>query len=75
MARLFTPKIAAYYEDYYKSKGVEFIQGTVVSSFEIDSAGKVKNSPAACLLGVLFDIFYKGFIRNGKFQNFVYSSG
>ena len=43
MARLFTPKIATYYEDYYKSKGVKFIKGTVLSSFEIDSDGKVKN--------------------------------
>ncbi|GMN42525.1 hypothetical protein TIFTF001_011734 [Ficus carica] len=41
MARLFTPKIASYYEDYYKSKGVRFIKGTVLSSFEIDSDGKV----------------------------------
>ncbi|KAL5793194.1 hypothetical protein ACOSP7_001788 [Xanthoceras sorbifolium] len=41
MARLFTPKIASYYEDYYKSKGVKFIKGTVLSSFDIDSNGKV----------------------------------
>ncbi|XP_059452479.1 monodehydroascorbate reductase 4, peroxisomal isoform X1 [Corylus avellana] len=41
MARLFTPKIASYYEDYYKSKGVQFIKGTVLSSFDIDSNGKV----------------------------------
>ncbi|XP_050271211.1 monodehydroascorbate reductase 4, peroxisomal [Quercus robur] len=41
MARLFTPKIASYYEDYYKSKGVTFIKGTVLSSFDIDSDGKV----------------------------------
>lgn len=41
MARLFTPEIAAFYEDYYKSKGVQFIKGTVMSSFEIDSQGKV----------------------------------
>ncbi|KAK9271689.1 hypothetical protein L1049_002052 [Liquidambar formosana] len=41
MARLFTPKIASYYEDYYKSKGVKFIKGTVLSSFEMDSSGKV----------------------------------
>ncbi|PON33155.1 FAD/NAD-linked reductase [Trema orientale] len=41
MARLFTPKIANYYEDYYKSKGVKFIKGTVLSSFEIDPSGKV----------------------------------
>nr|POE95667.1 monodehydroascorbate reductase 4, peroxisomal [Quercus suber] len=41
MARLFTPKIASYYEDYYKSKGVTFIKGTILSSFDIDSDGKV----------------------------------
>ncbi|XVF58058.1 hypothetical protein PTKIN_Ptkin07bG0032100 [Pterospermum kingtungense] len=41
MARLFTPKIAGYYEDYYQSKGVKFIKGTVLSSFEFDSSGKV----------------------------------
>ncbi|GKV37267.1 hypothetical protein SLEP1_g45318 [Rubroshorea leprosula] len=41
MARLFTPKIASYYEDYYESKGVKFIKGTVLSSFEFDSSGKV----------------------------------
>eukprot|EP00262_Sarcandra_glabra_P017974 TRINITY_DN631_c0_g1_i1.p1 TRINITY_DN631_c0_g1~~TRINITY_DN631_c0_g1_i1.p1 ORF type:complete len:476 (+),score=77.73 TRINITY_DN631_c0_g1_i1:61-1488(+) len=41
MARLFTPKIADYYEDYYKSKGVKFIKGTVLSSFENNSEGKV----------------------------------
>ncbi|PON52499.1 FAD/NAD-linked reductase [Parasponia andersonii] len=41
MARLFVPKIANYYEDYYKSKGVKFIKGTVLSSFEIDPNGKV----------------------------------
>ncbi|OIW12392.1 hypothetical protein TanjilG_04141 [Lupinus angustifolius] len=41
MARLLTPKIATYYEEYYKSKGVEFIKGTVLSSFDFDSNGKV----------------------------------
>lgn len=41
MGRLFTPKIATYYEDYYKSKGVKFIKGTVLTSFEMDSNGKV----------------------------------
>ncbi|XP_057983919.1 monodehydroascorbate reductase 4, peroxisomal [Malania oleifera] len=41
MARLFTPQIASYYEEYYKSKGVKFIKGTVLSSFDIDSSGKV----------------------------------
>lgn len=41
MARLFTPKIADFYEKYYESKGVDFIKGTVLSSFEHDSNGKV----------------------------------
>lgn len=41
MARLFTPRIASCYEDYYKSKGVKFVKGTVLSSFEMDSNGKV----------------------------------
>lgn len=41
MARLFTPKIATYYEDFYKAKGVKFIKGTVLSSFEFNSDGKV----------------------------------
>uniref|UniRef100_A0A5B7BTC3 monodehydroascorbate reductase (NADH) n=1 Tax=Davidia involucrata TaxID=16924 RepID=A0A5B7BTC3_DAVIN len=41
MARLFTPKIAGYYEDFYQSKGVKFIKGTVLSSFDINSEGKV----------------------------------
>ncbi|MBA0628211.1 hypothetical protein Godav_022976 [Gossypium davidsonii] len=41
MARLFTPKIANYYEEYYQSKGVKFVKGTVLTSFEFDSSGKV----------------------------------
>ncbi|KAK7266073.1 hypothetical protein RIF29_18713 [Crotalaria pallida] len=41
MARLLTSKIASYYEEYYKSKGVDFIKGTVLSSFDFDSDGKV----------------------------------
>lgn len=41
MARLFTPKIANHYEEYYKSKGVKFVKGTVLTSFEFDSNGKV----------------------------------
>lgn len=43
MARLFTSKIANYYEEYYKSRGVNFIKGTVLSSFDFDSNGKVLN--------------------------------
>ncbi|XP_022989902.1 monodehydroascorbate reductase 4, peroxisomal-like isoform X1 [Cucurbita maxima] len=41
MPRLFTPKIASFYEDYYKAKGVEFVKGTVLTSFDMDSNGKV----------------------------------
>lgn len=41
MARLFTPKIASYYEDYYESKGVKFVKGTAISSFDFDPNGKV----------------------------------
>lgn len=41
MARLFTPKIASHYEDFYISKGVRFVKGTVLSSFEFNSEGKV----------------------------------
>ncbi|KAK9004071.1 hypothetical protein V6N11_001885 [Hibiscus sabdariffa] len=41
MPRLFSAKIATYYEDYYESKGVKFIRGTILSSFEFDSNGQV----------------------------------
>ncbi|KAI3503451.1 hypothetical protein L1887_31892 [Cichorium endivia] len=41
MGRLFTPKIARYYEDFYKSKGINFIKGTALSSFVFNSEGKV----------------------------------
>ncbi|PWA52103.1 FAD/NAD-linked reductase, dimerization domain, FAD/NAD(P)-binding domain protein [Artemisia annua] len=41
MGRLFTPKIASYYEDFYKSKGVNFIKGTALSSFMFNSTRKV----------------------------------
>ncbi|KAI7741366.1 hypothetical protein M8C21_000826 [Ambrosia artemisiifolia] len=41
MARLFTPKIASFYEDFYKLKGVNFVKGTVLSSFAINPEGKV----------------------------------
>ncbi|XAR51875.1 Monodehydroascorbate reductase (NADH) [Bertholletia excelsa] len=41
MARLFTPKIASYYEEHYKAKGVKFIKGTVLSSFDMNDDGKV----------------------------------
>ena len=42
VARLFTPKIATFYEDYYMGKGVKFIKGTVLTSFEFDSDKKVR---------------------------------
>jgi monodehydroascorbate reductase (NADH) len=38
--RLFTPKIAGFYEDYYAAKGVTFIKGARVTSLEA-SDGKV----------------------------------
>jgi monodehydroascorbate reductase (NADH) len=41
MARLFTPEIAAFYETYYGKKGVNFIKGNVMASFEQDEFGKV----------------------------------
>jgi monodehydroascorbate reductase (NADH) len=41
VGRLFTPKIAEYYENYYTSKGVTFVKGTVLTSFEKDTTGKV----------------------------------
>ncbi|KMS98835.1 hypothetical protein BVRB_3g068160 [Beta vulgaris subsp. vulgaris] len=41
MPRLFTTKIADYYEEYYKGKGVKFVKGTVLMSFEFDSNGKI----------------------------------
>ncbi|KAL3526410.1 hypothetical protein ACH5RR_011066 [Cinchona calisaya] len=41
MGRLFTPKIASYYEEFYKSKGVKFVKGTVLTSFDLNSDGKV----------------------------------
>ncbi|CAI9111200.1 OLC1v1011370C5 [Oldenlandia corymbosa var. corymbosa] len=41
MGRLFTPKIASYYEEFYQSKGVKFIKGTVLTSFDLNSDGKV----------------------------------
>lgn len=41
VARLFTPKIAAFYEEFYQSKGVKFVKGTVLTSFDFNSDGKV----------------------------------
>ncbi|KAF9626719.1 hypothetical protein IFM89_038893 [Coptis chinensis] len=55
MARLFTPKIASYYEDFYKAKGVQFTKGTVLSSFEMDSNGKIVQFPVQVTAVVLKD--------------------
>ncbi|KAK6129346.1 hypothetical protein DH2020_036919 [Rehmannia glutinosa] len=41
MARLFTPKIASYYEEFYQCKGVKFVKGTVLTSFDFNSDGTV----------------------------------
>lgn len=41
VSRLFTPEIAAFYEDVYTRKGVEFKKGRVISGFERDEQGKV----------------------------------
>ncbi|KAH6781716.1 monodehydroascorbate reductase 4 [Perilla frutescens var. frutescens] len=41
MARLFTTKIATYYEEFYQSKGVNFVKGTVLTSFDFNADGKV----------------------------------
>lgn len=41
VSRLFTPKIADFYESYYKSKGILFIKRNALASFENDFEGKV----------------------------------
>eukprot|EP00897_Mesotaenium_endlicherianum_P007619 jgi/Mesen1/6886/ME000353S05910 len=41
VARLFTPEIAEFYEAFYRNKGVTFLKGTVMSTFETDESGKV----------------------------------
>ncbi|CAN6545157.1 unnamed protein product [Malus baccata var. baccata] len=41
VARLFTPKIASFYEKFYGFKGVKFVKRTILSSFDIDSDGKM----------------------------------
>lgn len=43
MPRLFTPELAAYYEDYYKAKGVAINKGTVAAGFITDDSGHVKS--------------------------------
>ncbi|CAM6105028.1 unnamed protein product [Calypogeia fissa] len=42
MPRLFTPEIAAFYEGFYKEKGVDIIKGTLAAGFESNDAGEVK---------------------------------
>jgi hypothetical protein len=58
VARLFTPKIASYYEGYYNSKGVRFVKGTVLSSFEIDPIGKVNLLPLDNLARTCLNLFH-----------------
>ncbi|KAJ4782501.1 Monodehydroascorbate reductase family protein [Rhynchospora pubera] len=41
MGRLFTAKMAEFYENYYKERGVKFVKGNVLTSFENDPSGKV----------------------------------
>lgn len=42
MPRLFVSEIAAFYEGYYKEKGVNIVKGTVASGFETNEQGEVK---------------------------------
>ncbi|XP_023526834.1 monodehydroascorbate reductase, seedling isozyme-like [Cucurbita pepo subsp. pepo] len=42
MPRLFTAGIAAFYEGFYKNKGINIIKGTVAVGFTSDSNGEVK---------------------------------
>lgn len=58
VARLFTPKIAEYYENYYTSKGVTFVKGTVLTSFEKDSTGKVSFCPNTCLDSLQYNKYF-----------------
>eukprot|EP00271_Cylindrocystis_brebissonii_P008854 TRINITY_DN23376_c0_g1_i1.p1 TRINITY_DN23376_c0_g1~~TRINITY_DN23376_c0_g1_i1.p1 ORF type:complete len:509 (-),score=113.78 TRINITY_DN23376_c0_g1_i1:1067-2593(-) len=41
MARLFTPQIAAFYEEVYKKKGITFVKGVEMASFEQTGSGEV----------------------------------
>ncbi|PHT37464.1 Monodehydroascorbate reductase [Capsicum baccatum] len=43
MPRLFTESIAAFYEGYYKNKGVNIIKGTVAVGFDTHPNGEVKS--------------------------------
>ncbi|XP_077230843.1 monodehydroascorbate reductase-like [Tasmannia lanceolata] len=42
MPRLFSSEIAAFYEGYYKKKGIEIIKGTVAVGFDSKANGEVK---------------------------------
>ncbi|KAF5201688.1 Monodehydroascorbate reductase [Thalictrum thalictroides] len=42
MPRLFTSGIAAFYEGYYKNKGIQIIKGTVATGFDSNENGEVK---------------------------------
>jgi monodehydroascorbate reductase (NADH) len=42
--RLFTAEIAAFYEGFYKNKGVKILKGTVATGFESDASGNVSFS-------------------------------
>lgn len=49
--RLFTAGIAAFYEGFYKNKGINIIKGTVAVGFTSDSNGEVCSfylMPPAC---------------------------
>ena len=41
VARLFTPEIASFYEEYYERKGIQFKKGNVIDSFESNDLGQV----------------------------------
>lgn len=41
VARLFTPEIASFYEEYYERKGIEFKKGNVIDSFASNHLGQV----------------------------------
>lgn len=51
LSRLFTPKMAAFYEDFYQKKGVTFVKGSGVTAFE-GTDGKV-GVQTSCQPGLL----------------------
>lgn len=48
--RLFTSGIAAFYEGFYKNKGINIIKGTVATGFTTDSNGEVRSLVILSLL-------------------------